>query len=45
MTNYAELRTLHDEKHKNYFDRLRLDIQRRRTDVNSVPIVKKYKGK
>lgn len=55
MTNYAsalsnhvdyqELRTLHDDKHKNYFDRLRLEMQTRRTKINSAPTVKKYEEK
>lgn len=45
MTNHAELRTLHDENHKNHFDRLRLDMQRKRTAINSAPIVRKYEEK
>ena len=45
MSKYTELRTIHDEKHQNHFDRLRLDMQRRRTSINSAPIVKKYEEK
>lgn len=44
-TNYKELRTLHDSDHQNHFDRLRKQMQRSRTRLNSAPIVKKYTTK
>lgn len=42
---FEQLRVLHDEKHKNYFDRLRLSMQKERTKINSAPVVKKYEAK
>lgn len=41
MSVINQLRAVHDEKHKNYFDRLQLKIQKNRTNVNSSPTVKK----
>ena len=45
MSNYNQLRTLHDEKHQNHFDRQRLKQQKERTKINSQPTVKKYEEK
>ena len=45
MSNYEQLRTIDDEKHQNHFNRLRPDMQKRRTSINSAPIVKKYEEK
>ena len=42
---YERLRTIHDDKHTNYYDRLRLKAQKERTIVNSAPTVKKYEEK
>ena len=42
---YERLRTIHDDKHMNYYDRLRLKAQKERTIVNSAPTVKKYEAK
>ena len=39
---WEQLRTIHDEKHKNYFDKLRLSMQKERTKINSAPVIKKY---
>lgn len=39
--NYEQLRTLHDDKHMNYYDRLRLKAQKERTIINSAPTIKK----
>ena len=43
--NYSQARTLHDEKHKNYFDNLQQRMQQQRTVINSQPTVKKYAGR
>ena len=43
--NYAQARTLHDEKHKNYFDHLQQRMQQRRTAINSRPTLTKYTKK
>ena len=41
--SFAEARTVHDEKHKNYYDRLQQEMQRKRTaTINSQPTVTKY---
>ena len=40
--NYAKARTLHDDKHKNYFDNLQHEMQQRRTKITSKPTVPKY---
>lgn len=45
MSNYNQLRTLHDENHQNHFDRQRLKQQKERTKINSQPTVKKYEEK
>ena len=42
---FRQLRVLHDEKHKNYFDRLRLSMKKERTKINSAPTVKKCESK
>ena len=44
-TCFEQLRALHDDKHKNHFDRLRLRMQKDRTKINSAPAVKKYEDK
>ena len=41
MSVINQLRAVHDENHKNYFDRLQLKMQKNRTNVNSSPTVKK----
>ena len=43
--SFKQLRVLHDEKHKNHFDRLRLSMQKERTKMNSAPVVRKYEEK
>ena len=40
--NYNQARVIHDDKHKNYFDRLQHEMQRRRTAINSRPTLTKY---
>ena len=42
---FKQLRVLHDEKHKNYFDKLRLIMQKERTKINSAPTVKSVNQK
>ena len=40
---FEQARAIHDDKHKNYYDRLQQDMQRRRTArINSQPTVTKY---
>ena len=43
--NYAQARTIHDDKHKNYFDNLQRQMQMQRTAVNSGPTLKRYTEK
>ena len=41
--NYEQARTIHDDKHKNYYDKLQQDMQRKRTaNISSIPTVPKY---
>ena len=43
IVNYEQARTIHDEKHKNYFDKLQQEMQRKRTAaINSLPTIPKY---
>ena len=44
-TNYAQARTLHDDNHKNYYDKLQRDMQRNRTNIISQPTITKYTEK
>ena len=39
---FAKARTIHDDKHKNYFDNLQHRMQQRRTAINSRPVLTKY---
>ena len=45
MSVINQMRTVHDDKHKNYFDRLQLTMQKNRTKINSAPTVKCYNEK
>ena len=41
--NYEQARTIHDDKHKNYYDKLQQEMQRKRTaTISSMPTVQKY---
>ena len=45
MSVINSLRAVHDENHKNHFDRMRLKMQKERTKINSQPTVKRYDEK
>ena len=40
--SFAQRRTLRDSNKMNYYERLRLQMQKERTRINSSPIIKKY---
>ena len=40
--SFEQKRTLRDSNKMNYYDRLRLQMQKERTRINSSPIIKKY---
>lgn len=43
--SFEQKRTLQDSKKMNYYDRLRLQMQKERTRINSSPIIRKYNFK
>lgn len=45
FTSFEQLRTVHDDKRMNHYDRLQLHMQKERTRINSAPTVKKYEDK
>ena len=40
--SFEQKRTLQDSNKMNYYERLRLQMQKERTRINSSPIIKKY---
>ena len=40
--NYAQARTLHDDKHENYFDKLHQHMQEKRLAITTKPTLTKY---
>ena len=45
MSVINSLRAVHDENHKNHFDRMKLKMQKERTKINSAPTVRKQTEK